>query len=103
MNLATHLRKDLIFIADTYEDTDSFYADYASFLKEKGVIEDSDAVKRLFVKREGVHSTGIKKGAAAPGCPLPATRRRRPDATARACRRGASPRAPGAPGRVRRS
>lgn len=66
MNLATHLRKDLIFISDSYEDTDSFYTEYASFLKEKGVIGDSDAVKRLFIKREGVHSTGIKKGAAAP-------------------------------------
>lgn len=66
MNLATRLKKDLIFIADFYEDTDSFYLDYASFLKEKGVIENSDAVKRLFIKRENVQSTGIKKGAAAP-------------------------------------
>jgi len=60
------LDKKNIFIAETYQDTDSFYTDYADFLTERGIIEDKESVKRLFVKRESVHSTAIGKGAAAP-------------------------------------
>lgn len=66
MNLGEQLKKELIFIADTFEDTDSFYNAYSAFLKEQGIISDQDKVKRLFVKRENVHSTAIGKGAAAP-------------------------------------
>lgn len=66
MDLSTHLKKDTIFIADFYKDTDSFYSDYATFLQEKGFAGNSETVKRLFIKRENVQSTGIKKGAAAP-------------------------------------
>lgn len=66
MDLSTHLKKETIFIADSYEDTDNFYGAYSTFLKEKGIVESSETVKRLFVKRENVQSTGIKKGAAAP-------------------------------------
>ena len=66
MDLGKKLKKENIFIADSFEDTGSFYAAYAVFLKERGIITDSDTVKRLFVKREKVHSTAIKKGAAAP-------------------------------------
>ncbi|MCP4220429.1 MAG: PTS sugar transporter subunit IIA [bacterium] len=66
MKLIPKLKKEHIFIADKYEDTDGFYADYALFLKEKGLVKDSDVVKRLFIKRENVHSTVIDKGAAAP-------------------------------------
>jgi PTS system nitrogen regulatory IIA component len=66
MELSKYLKKETIFIADSYENTDSFYADYSSFLKEKGIILNREAIKRLFIKRENVQSTGIKKGAAAP-------------------------------------
>ncbi len=66
MNLAEMLKKENIFIADSYPDTDSFYADYAAFLQERGIIKDKENVKRLFIKRETVHSTAIGKGVAAP-------------------------------------
>jgi PTS system nitrogen regulatory IIA component len=66
MNLVDMLNKEHIFVADTFDDTDSFYAAYSLFLKEKGVIKDHDQVKRLFIKREGVQPTAIGKGAAAP-------------------------------------
>lgn len=66
MNLVKKLKEEHIFIADTFDDTDSFYAAYSLFLKEKGIIDDHDQVKRLFIKREGVQSTAIGKGAAAP-------------------------------------
>lgn len=66
MNLQTILKEDNIFIADSYEDTDTFYSDFAVFLKDRGIIKDNDKVKRLFIKRENVQSTAIGKGAAAP-------------------------------------
>lgn len=66
MNLQTILKEDNIFIANSYEDTDTFYSDFAVFLKERGIIEDNEKVKRLFIKRENVQSTAIGKGAAAP-------------------------------------
>lgn len=66
MELSKYLKKETIFITDFHENTDSFYANYSSFLKEKGIIDDREAIKRLFIKRENVQSTGIKKGAAAP-------------------------------------
>ncbi len=66
MNLSKHLKKETILISGFYEDTDSFYSDYASFLKKKGIIRNSETIKRLFIKRENLHSTGINKGAAAP-------------------------------------
>lgn len=66
MNLINNLEKGNIFVADSYPDTDSFYADFSLFLKEKGIIVSSETVKRLFVKREGIQSTAIGKGAAAP-------------------------------------
>ncbi|MCP5050273.1 MAG: PTS sugar transporter subunit IIA [bacterium] len=66
MNLAELLTKENIFIAGSYNDTDSFYSDFSAFLKQKGIINEKENVKRLFVKRETVHSTAIGKGAAAP-------------------------------------
>ena len=66
MNLAKYLKKETIFISDFYENTDRFYSDYAAFLKENNIINDHETVKRLFIKRENVQSTGIKRGAAAP-------------------------------------
>lgn len=66
MNLAQILKKENIFITDSCEDTDDFYSEYAKFLKERRIINDWKAIKRLFIKRENVQSTGINKGAAAP-------------------------------------
>ncbi|MCU0288239.1 MAG: PTS sugar transporter subunit IIA [Acidobacteria bacterium] len=66
MELSKYLKKEAIFITDYYENTDSFYSDYTSFLKQKGIIQDRESIKRLFIRRENVHSTGIKKGAAVP-------------------------------------
>lgn len=66
MDLTKHLKKETIFIAEHFEDTETLYTEYASFLKENGTVEDAETVKRLFIKRENVQSTGIKKGAAAP-------------------------------------
>ncbi len=66
MKLAEFLNKETILVADSFEDTDAFYSKYAELLKANGIAEDAEAVKRLFIKRESVHSTGIKKGAAAP-------------------------------------
>lgn len=66
MNLAEMLKKENIFIADTFEDTDAFYSSYAEFLEQRGIIKNKEEVKRLFIKRENVHSTAIGKGAAAP-------------------------------------
>ncbi len=66
MNLIAKLKKENIFIADTYSDTDTFYTDYAAFLKKNEIIQHNDKVKRLFVKRENIQSTAIGKGAAAP-------------------------------------
>jgi len=66
MKLATYLKKENIFICDTCKDTGHLYGDFSHFLKEKGVIADARKVKRLFVKRESVHSTGIGRGVATP-------------------------------------
>lgn len=66
MKLSEYLKEDRIYIADTFKDTGSFYHAFASLLKEKNLIRDSKTVKRLFIKRESIQSTGIGKGAAAP-------------------------------------
>lgn len=66
MNLADLLKKELIFMADGFDSTDSFYAEYTAFLKHNGIIQDNENIKRLFVKRENLHSTAIGKGAATP-------------------------------------
>lgn len=66
MKLATHLKPENIFICDACKDTGQLYGDFAHFLKEHGVIADARKVKRLFVKRESVQSTGIGCGVATP-------------------------------------
>lgn len=66
MKLAHYLKKENIYISDTSKDTSHFYGEFSQFLKEKGIIGDARKVKRLFVKRESVHSTGIGKGVATP-------------------------------------
>ena len=66
MNLADLLRKENIFMAQTFANTDDFYTEFTNFLDERGYIQDKENIKRLFVKRENVQSTAIGKGAAAP-------------------------------------
>jgi mannitol/fructose-specific phosphotransferase system IIA component (Ntr-type) len=66
MKLAKYLKVENIYIAESCKDTGSFYGDFSLFLKERGLIEDVKKVKRLFVKRESIQSTGIGKGVATP-------------------------------------
>jgi PTS system nitrogen regulatory IIA component len=66
MKLADYMKKENILICDTCKDTSHLYGDFAHFLKEKQVIQDARKVKRLFVKRESVQSTGIGRGVATP-------------------------------------
>lgn len=66
MKLANYLTKDNIYICDSCKDTGHLYGDFAHFLKDRGAIADARKVKRLFVKRESVQSTGIGRGVATP-------------------------------------
>ena len=66
MKLANYLKMENIYITDTSKDTNHFYGEFSQFLKEKGLINDVRKVKRLFVKRESIQSTGIGKGVATP-------------------------------------
>ncbi len=66
MKLEKYLKGENVFIRDSFENTDSFYSEFAMFLKEKGHIVDNEKVKRLFFKRENVQSTAIGRGIAAP-------------------------------------
>jgi mannitol/fructose-specific phosphotransferase system IIA component (Ntr-type) len=66
MKLAKYLKTENIYITGTCKDTGSFYGEFSLFLKERGLIEDVKKVKRLFVKRESIQSTGIGKGVATP-------------------------------------
>lgn len=66
MRLSELVKKELIFINNTYPTTDAFYSDYAAFLKTCGIVEDKENTKRLFIKRENLHATAIGKGAATP-------------------------------------
>jgi mannitol/fructose-specific phosphotransferase system IIA component (Ntr-type) len=66
MKLAKYLKTENIYITDTCKDTGSFYGEFSLFLKEKGLIDDVKKVKRLFIKRESIQSTGIGKGVATP-------------------------------------
>jgi len=62
MNLAEILNKENIFIADTFENTSRFYSAYSEFLLQRGIIKNKKEVKRLFIKRENLHSAAIGKG-----------------------------------------
>ncbi|MBN2399968.1 MAG: PTS sugar transporter subunit IIA [Candidatus Aminicenantes bacterium] len=66
MKLAKYLKSENIYLTETCKDTDSFYGDFSKFLKDRGLIEDVKKIKRLFVKRESIQSTGIGKGVATP-------------------------------------
>jgi mannitol/fructose-specific phosphotransferase system IIA component (Ntr-type) len=66
MKLANYLKRENIYICDSSKDTSHLYGDFSHFLKEKNVIADARKVKRLFIKRESVQSTGIGRGVATP-------------------------------------
>ncbi len=66
MRLSHYLRKDLVYLTDSCRDTGTFYHDFSLHLRACGLIQDPRTVKRLFVKRETIQSTGISRGAAAP-------------------------------------
>ena len=66
MKLANYLKKENIYICEASKDTSHFYGDFSQFLLERGIIHDAKKVKRLFVKRENLHSTGIGHGVATP-------------------------------------
>jgi mannitol/fructose-specific phosphotransferase system IIA component (Ntr-type) len=66
MKLATYLKKENIYICETSKDASHFYGDFSQFLQAKGIIHDVKKVKRLFIKRESLHSTGIGRGVATP-------------------------------------
>jgi len=66
MKLAKYLKMENIYITDSCKDTGIFYGEFSLFLKERGLIDDVKKVKRLFVKRESIQSTGIGKGVATP-------------------------------------
>jgi mannitol/fructose-specific phosphotransferase system IIA component (Ntr-type) len=66
MKLTEMLKKENIFIGESYRDTDSLYAAYSGFLVERGIVNNKEEVKRLYIKRENLSSTAIGKGAAAP-------------------------------------
>ncbi len=66
MKLTDYLKEGHIYIAESFKDTANLYHTFSQFLKEQSVIRDPRAVKRLFIKRESIQSTGIGKGAATP-------------------------------------
>ena len=66
MKLANYLKKENIYICEASKDTSHFYGDFSQFLQERGIIHDVKKVKRLFIKRESVQSTGIGRGVATP-------------------------------------
>lgn len=66
MKLANFLKKENIYICEASKDTSHFYGDFSQFLQERGIIHDVKKVKRLFIKRESVQSTGIGRGVATP-------------------------------------
>lgn len=66
MNLAKILKRENVFIGAGFEDTESFYGNFSLFLKERGIINNADKVKRLLIKREIIQSTAIGNGAATP-------------------------------------
>jgi mannitol/fructose-specific phosphotransferase system IIA component (Ntr-type) len=66
MKLAKYLKTENIYITDSCKDTGSFYGEFSLFLKERGLIDDVKKVKRLFIKRESIQSTGISRGVATP-------------------------------------
>jgi PTS system nitrogen regulatory IIA component len=66
MKLSSYLKKENIYICDACKDTNHLYGDFSQFLQKRGIIRDPRKVKRLFVKRESVQSTGIGRGVATP-------------------------------------
>lgn len=66
MKMESMLKPELVFITDRVEGTRNLYGQISRFLKAQGVIGDDKLVKRLFIKRETLHTTAIGRGAATP-------------------------------------
>jgi nitrogen PTS system EIIA component len=66
MKLASHLRRDLFMLLDREIDTTHLYGEFCHLLKTAHVVEDAKKIKRLFVKRESLHSTAIGAHVATP-------------------------------------
>ncbi len=66
MKLADVINRKTVLITKNFNDTDEFYEAFSELLKSKGIIKDSNKVRRLFMKREKIQSTAIGKGVATP-------------------------------------
>ncbi len=66
MELYKKIEPQNILFLDSIATTDSLYAEYSVFLKQRGLIQTEDKIKRLFIKRENVQSTAIGRGTAIP-------------------------------------
>ncbi len=66
IKFANLLKKENLFISEKSENTDSFYDEVTEFLFSEKLIENRDNIKRLFLKRESIQSTGIGSGVASP-------------------------------------
>lgn len=66
MDLYKKIAPENIVFYDTMPSTDALYSTFSNFLKQRGLIQTEDKIKRLFIKRENVQSTAIGRGAAIP-------------------------------------
>jgi len=66
MKLSDYLRQNQILITDECADPAAFYQVLTDFMAKNGHIRVGNHVKRLFLKRESIQSTGIGRGAATP-------------------------------------
>ncbi len=66
MKVSQLIKKDTLFIEDSFTDTDELYQYFSKHLKSKDIIGESQLIKRLFIKRENLGSTAIGKGVATP-------------------------------------
>ncbi len=66
MRVSQLIKKDTIFIEDSFADTDELYQYFSENLKKQNVVNEGQIIKRLFIKRENIQSTAIGKGVATP-------------------------------------
>lgn len=66
MILTPFLKPRLTFFYPRVDGTDQLYQWVARDLLEQGVVSRPDSIKRLFVRRESLHSTAIGGGVATP-------------------------------------
>jgi len=66
MTLTPFLKPQLTFFYPRVDDTDHLYQLMAKDLMEQGIVSRPDSIKRLFIRRESLHSTAIGGGVATP-------------------------------------